>query len=169
MFPVRTILHPTDFSDCSRYAFHLASAMAKEQGARLVILHVKPTLVSLVAYGEALAQLEPEDYQEKLWEVLHWFQVPDDRVRVEHRLVTGDPAQEILALADEVGCDVIVMGSHGRTGLQRLIVGSVAEHVLRQARCPVVTVKTPPGFGSAAQPIVVAATPTKMTFEAGQS
>ncbi len=145
MIKIRTILHPTDFSDCSRFAFRLASLLAREQGARLVILHVKQILGPMVAYGNAVAQLESSQDQEKHWEMLGRFQVSDSRVSVEHRLVEGDAAREIVRVADEVGCDLIVMGSHGRTGLQRLVVGSVAEQVPRKARCPVVTVKVPHG------------------------
>jgi nucleotide-binding universal stress UspA family protein len=64
-------------------------------------------------------------------------------VQLEYRLGTGDPATEILRLAGETKCDLIVMGTHGRTGLTRLVLGSVAEEVLRQAPCPVLAVKTP--------------------------
>ncbi len=143
MFKIRTILHPTDFSDCSRFAFRLASLLAREQGARLLILHVKQVLGPMVAYGDATAQLESSEDQDKHWEMLRRFQVSDSRVSVEHRLVEGDAAREIVRVANEVGCDLIVMGSHGRTGLQRLVFGSVTEQVLRKARCPVMTVKIP--------------------------
>jgi nucleotide-binding universal stress UspA family protein len=63
------------------------------------------------------------------------------KIRVEHHLREGDPATEILALAQEIGCDLIVIGTHGRTGVGRLLMGSVAEAVLRRAPCPVLTVK----------------------------
>jgi nucleotide-binding universal stress UspA family protein len=68
----------------------------------------------------------------------------DSKVRVKHRLAEGDAATEILRLAKETQADVIVMGTHGRTGLVRVLMGSVAEQVVRKAPCPVVTVKTPP-------------------------
>jgi universal stress protein A len=140
---IRTILHPTDFSDCSRYAFRVAGMLAREQGARLVVLHVKLTLGPLVAYGEALADLEPEGSPERLLEVLHRLRLSDPEVQVEHRLVEGQGADEILRRAEELGADLIVMGTHGRTGLGRLLMGSVAGEVVRNARCPVVTVKIP--------------------------
>jgi nucleotide-binding universal stress UspA family protein len=60
---------------------------------------------------------------------------------VAHHLVRGDPAAEIVRLARKAKCDLIVMGSHGRTGLQRLLMGSVAEEVARNAHCPVLTVR----------------------------
>jgi nucleotide-binding universal stress UspA family protein len=141
MFPVQTILCPTDFSDCSRSAFRLAGSLARAHGARLLVLHVNPPLGPLVAAGQARAQLQPPDHPERLWHALHRFQVPDANVRLEHQLAEGDPAREILRVAGESRCDLIVMGTHGRTDLERLLLGSVAERVLRQARCPVVTVK----------------------------
>ena len=151
MSPIHTILHPTDFSDCSRYAFRLAGMLARQQSARLVVLHVNPTLGSMVAYDEALAELEPEGSQEKLLEILHRLRVSDPKVQVEHRLVDGDGAQEILRVAGEVRADLIVMGTHGRTGLGRLLMGSVAGEILRNAQCPVVTVKIPHTVSQATQ------------------
>jgi nucleotide-binding universal stress UspA family protein len=62
---------------------------------------------------------------------------------VETRLLEGEPARTIVDLAREAGADLIVLGSHGRTGLDRLLMGSVAEHVVRKAGCPVLTVKSP--------------------------
>lgn len=167
MSSLHTILHPTDFSDCSRYAFRLAGMLAREQGARLVILHVKPTLGPMVAYGEALAELEPEGSQEKRWAILHRLRVSDPKVQVEHRLVEGQGAQEILRQAAEIGADLIVMGTHGRTGLSRLLMGSVAGEVLHKAQCPVVTVKIPHPVSHAIQspatePAATKATPTSV-------
>jgi quercetin dioxygenase-like cupin family protein len=63
---------------------------------------------------------------------------------VEHRVAEGDPADEILLLTESLRCDLVVMGTHGRTGLGRFLAGSVAEEVLRKAVCPVLVVKTPP-------------------------
>ena len=143
MLEIRTILHPTDFSDCSRLAFQLAATLAREHGARLIVLHVKQTLGPRVAYGKALAQLQPEEYQEWLRKILARFDVSNNRVQVEHRLSEGNAANEILGVARETMCDIIVMGTHGRTGLDRLVLGSVSDVVLRQAPCPVVTVKVP--------------------------
>ena len=151
MSSIHTILHPTDFSDCSRYAFRLAGMLAREQGARLIILHVNPTLGPEVACREVLAELEPEGSREKLLKILHRLQVSDPKVQVEHRLVDGEGVPEILQLAAEVRADLIVMGTHGRTGLGRLPMGSVAGEVLRNAQCPVVTVKIPHTVSQATQ------------------
>jgi nucleotide-binding universal stress UspA family protein len=65
----------------------------------------------------------------------------DSSVSTQHRLLEGDPAEEILKVAQGEGVDMIVMGTHGATGLTRLLMGSVAEHVLRKAPCPVLTVR----------------------------
>jgi nucleotide-binding universal stress UspA family protein len=142
MLPVRTVLHPTDFSDYSSHAFRLACSLARDYGARLLVLHVAPPPV--IVYSEGLAiPPEPAKYKDQLWQQLRQVQAGDPKVRVEHRLVEGDAVAEILRTAGETKCDLIVMGTHGRTGLGRLLMGSVAEQVVRKAPCPVVTVKTP--------------------------
>ena len=144
MLTIETILHPTDFSDSSDYAFRLAHSLARDHGSRLIVLHVVATLgPELVTYGEAATELEPESYRQKLWADLRKIQPKDDRVRVEHRLAEGDDAAEIVRVAQETGCGLIVMATHGRTGLQRILMGSVAEQVVRRASCPVLTVKSP--------------------------
>jgi len=141
MLPIHTILHPTDFSDRSQLAFRLACALARDYGARLVLLHVAP--IPVLVYGEGVVPPQPDDYLEQLEEELHRLQAPDPSIHVEHRLKEGDPVTEILEVAEETGADLVVMGTHGRTGLGRLLMGSVAEHVVRRASCPVLTVRTP--------------------------
>ena len=142
MFPIQTILHPTDFSSHSRYAFQLACSLAKDHGARLIVLHVvAPPPIG--AYSNGFLPVAPDEDRQRLEELLHHFQPKDEQVRVEHRLADGDPASEIMRTAQESNCDLIVMGTHGRTGLRRLLMGSVAEEVVRKARCPVLTIKTP--------------------------
>jgi nucleotide-binding universal stress UspA family protein len=133
MLPIQTILHPTDFSERSGYAFQLACSLARDHGARLIVLHVMP--VPLVQ--------EKFLYREEMAGELNRLGAPDARVRVEHRLEEGDAATQILRVAQETGCDLIAMGTHGRTGLGRLLMGSVAEQVLRMASCPVLTVRAP--------------------------
>lgn len=142
MLHLETILHPSDFSSHSEYAFRLACSLARDHGARLIVFHVVTTLgPELVPYGEAVSQLQPEGYQQQLWDDLRRIQPPEPSVTVDHRLAEGDPAEEILRLATETHCDMIVLGTHGRTGLERLLMGSVAEQVVRRAPCPVLTVK----------------------------
>jgi nucleotide-binding universal stress UspA family protein len=141
MLAVRTILHPTDFSGCSRQAFRLAAVLARQERARLVVLHVKPPDTPTVSSGNRLAEMQPEEHDEKVREVLGRFRVDDPTVTVEHRVAAGNAARVILEQADKSGCDLIVMGTHGRTGPDRLLLGSVAEQVLCRAHCPVLTVR----------------------------
>jgi nucleotide-binding universal stress UspA family protein len=140
MFPIRTILHPTDFSEHSRAAAQLACALARDYDARLVVLHVLPPSV---VYGEGMVYVPPETYQEEARPQLERVAAGDPNLRVERRMIDGAAATEILEVAREVACDLIVLGTHGRTGLRRLLMGSVAEQVVRKAPCPVMTVKTP--------------------------
>ncbi|MGE3807599.1 MAG: universal stress protein [Gemmataceae bacterium] len=140
---LHTILCPTDFSESSHYAFHLAMSLARDHGAQVVVAHV---MAPPLAYDEVVASLPPEFYKEKIWESFRNLEASDPRVRelrVETKLVEGDPIAEIVGLAEETACDLIVMGTHGRSGLRRLLMGSVAENVLRKAPCPVLTVKGP--------------------------
>jgi nucleotide-binding universal stress UspA family protein len=144
---IRIILHPTDFSESADFAFHLACALAQAQGARIHVLHVgRHPVISPVA---GTVPPEPERYQEELANKLRGIRADDPKIPVEHQLVfVGDAAAEILRVAQRIGSDLIFMGTHGRTGLRRLLMESVAEQVIRKAACPVVTVKSPlPGTG----------------------
>jgi nucleotide-binding universal stress UspA family protein len=142
MLSIRTILHPTDFSENSDLAFRLACALAWDYGARLVVLHVvAPPATALHAEGVTIPP--PAVPHEPLRDALHRLKPSDPQVVVEYRLIEGDAATEIVGLAEAMNCDVIFMGTHGRTGLSRVLMGSVAEQVLRKAPCPVVTVKKP--------------------------
>ena len=140
MLRLATILHPTDFSPLSEHAFHLACSLARDHGGRLIVLHV--AVPPVVGYGGAMTP-PPEGDWKALDEQLRRIQANDANIPVEHILREGDPAAEILRVAEEHKCDLIVMGSHGRTGVARLLMGSVAEHVVRKAECPVLVVKTP--------------------------
>jgi nucleotide-binding universal stress UspA family protein len=142
VLPIRTILHPTDFSARSEWAFQAAHSLARDHGARLVVLYVRAPTV--VAYGE-LGPIVPDPIRtpEDMKDNLSALRTLDPRVAVEYRLGEGEPAAEILRLASELKANLIVMGTHGRTGLGRLLMGSVAEVVLRRAPCPVLTLKAP--------------------------
>jgi predicted phosphoribosyltransferase/nucleotide-binding universal stress UspA family protein len=154
----RTILHPTDFSESSRAAFALACSLARDHGGRLVVLHVLE--VPVAAYLGGVLVPEPEAELKTVWAKLRELRPDDPAIEVEHRLLEGEPAAEILGLAEEIDCDLIVMGTHGRTGLTRLALGSVAETVLRKAPCPVLTIKVAapnPGEGASRQSAVAGA------------
>jgi len=141
MLPIRTILHPTDFSDRSQHAFRLACSLARDYGAELAVLHVVPT--PLAVYMEGVVAEPMTDFQEELQAQLCALKPEFPEVKPEYRTVEGDAIHEILRFAAEHPCDLIVMGTHGRTGLGRFLMGSVAEGVVRKAACPVLTVKTP--------------------------
>ena len=141
MLGIKTILHPTDFSAHSDVAFRLACSLARDYGARLLVAHVVEP--PLPIYGDGLVLPTAQGIKKPLQALLHQLLPQDPKVQVEHRLLEGDASTEILRVAKEVGCHLIVMGAHGRTGLGRLLMGSVAEQVLRRASCPVLTVKTP--------------------------
>ena len=145
MFQPRLLLHPTDFSDSSHYAYQVALDLARQHGGKILVLHVVETLgPENVTYGEATTKLEPEAYRQRLWDDLRReVPAPEGGVPVEHFLAEGDPAHQIERLARERQCDLIVMGTHGHTGLLHLLVGSVAEKVIRLAPCPVLITKLP--------------------------
>jgi len=146
MLRIATILHPTDFSDRSGYALQLACALARDHGARIVILKVVPQ--PTVVYGEGIIPPEPDLLIAEAEEHLRNLVVPDANIPIERVSREGDPATEILRLAREINANLIALGTHGRTGLERLLMGSVAEQVMRQATCPVLTVKGPVALSS---------------------
>src|SRR5262249_13527498 len=132
MLPIHTLLYPTDFSPHAEFAFPMACALARDYGARLIVAHVR--LIPTVAFTEMGAVVGPPvESVAELEDKLHAVKPVDAAIPVEYRLLEGSPAEEIVTLAREVGADLIVMGTHGRTGLGRLLVGSVAELVLRRA------------------------------------
>ncbi|HSQ54531.1 MAG TPA: universal stress protein [Gemmata sp.] len=139
MMHIAKILHPTDLSENSKPAFLVACALARDYQAELIVLHVsKPTPVYAPdGIAMPLPVEEPLELRARLAQVLP----SDKKIKVQHRLVDGDPGSEILKAAKGEGADVIVMGTHGATGLMRLLMGSVAEDVLRKAPCPVLTVR----------------------------
>jgi nucleotide-binding universal stress UspA family protein len=136
MLANKTILHPTDLSAAADRAFQLAASLAREYDARLIVLHV--VCLPAVMYGPP-----PESYLDHLLEELRRQRPSDPTVRVQNLLVEGAPAAAILRAARETACDLIVMGTRGRAGLGRLLLGSVAEGVVRRACCPVLTVRGP--------------------------
>jgi nucleotide-binding universal stress UspA family protein len=139
---IRAILHPTDFSQNSESAQLVARSLACELRTRLIILHVAP--IHALVDGTAAADVDPRTYRDALDSVRKRLDGPDLNYPVEIRLNRGFDRDEILQVAKEVGCGLIVMGTHGRTGLGRLLMGSVAESVLTRANCPVLIVKPEP-------------------------
>jgi nucleotide-binding universal stress UspA family protein len=139
----KTILHPTDFSQSASEALRIACSLASQHAAKLILLHVAQRPVSSVAGMSVPPPPPPTVDWSGLRAELHALVEGIKNVSVETRLLEGEPASSIVDLARDVGADLIVIGSHGRTGLSRVLMGSVAEHVVRKAGCPVLTVKTP--------------------------
>jgi nucleotide-binding universal stress UspA family protein len=146
------ILVPVDFSSCSHAACDLASSMAMKLGATIELLHVQeppawqgfviPELVvnvpneastSLYKFVQTRTQRALEHLAEKLQHA--------GVTQVRHRQEAGEPGKVIISVAEEERFDLIVMGTHGRKGFERLVMGSVAERVVRRAPCPVLTVR----------------------------
>lgn len=133
--PEKTIVFPTDFSTASDAALVHAAALARQSGARLLIVHVEePPL----AYGGGeLYYGLPEPSSERILKMLEDVRPADPAVPFTHRLTMGDPAAEIVRIAGDETAEMIVLGTHGRTGITRLLMGSVAESIVRHAPCPV--------------------------------
>lgn len=147
----KTILLPHDFSSCANHAAAVARDEAKAHGSRVVLLHVidlphqiQPDYVivpgatgapiNVKDYAIASAEAHLQDLAQRLGK---------DGLAVTTFVRVGNPIEEINRIADEERVDLVVMGTHGRTGLQHLLVGSVAERVVRSSKVPVLTVRQP--------------------------
>lgn len=141
MLPIRKILCPTDFSDSARAAFELACALARDYRASLAVVHVAPPPPAYAVEGIAipLPAEEPDEVRARLVQL---YPVTSG-VEVEYHVLDGDAGDQIVNAARDAKADVIVMGTHGKSGLTRLLMGSVAESVVRHAPCPVLTVRGP--------------------------
>jgi nucleotide-binding universal stress UspA family protein len=137
MLPIKTILVATDFSEMSEHAFRFAGALARDYHARLIAVHVVQPPVAV--YAETAVFLEEPD-QSAAREALRTMSFPG--VDIEYRLMEGEPVSTIVQVARETSSDLIVLGTHGRSGIMRVLLGSVAEGVLREAPCPVMTIKS---------------------------
>ena len=143
----KTILYATDYSPASQGAMKIALLLARQTGATLLIAHVSDRETYPV--GELFDEEMAPDRAEL--EELHAVMSPDPRVKCEHRLLYGEPgsservkpAEAILKLAGQVHPVSIVVGTHGRTGLMHMLMGGVAETIVRRAPCTVITVKQP--------------------------
>lgn len=142
---LHAILFPTDFSELNRAALQYASTLAAEAGAVLHIVHVHDPR-DLSETTDDAASVYSTVWQQKLEvsrNLLDSVVPTTPGVVYEQHCPVGRSENEIVALATEIGADLIVMASHGRTGLSRLLMGSVAESVMRMAPCPVLIVRQP--------------------------
>lgn len=135
----KKVVLPTDFSNTSKAALSLAESIVRDQGGKLYIVHVEEPPAAYgggdLFYGIPSATLE--DVKRLLLEV----KPSDPAIAYEHHLVHGAPAEAIVTFAESVDADMIVIGTHGRTGVNRMLIGSVAEAVVRRANCPVLSYK----------------------------
>lgn len=143
--PPQCILAPTDFSDASRPALEEAIALARRWRARLVLLHVIEPIVQAYAWASDLAGgeiyvIEPEELQPEWDALIAALDLKD--VQWTSRTVKGDVATSVAAAAQELPADLVVVGTHGRTGLAHALLGSVAEGVARSVSRSVLAVRT---------------------------
>jgi len=145
---ISRILCPVDFSKSSEHALRYAHGFAETHQAQLILLHVMdyasldiPDFPSAIEFSADTIQQIREVCDKRLQELA--ARETTGSVPLDSRLVSGTPAYEIINTAKEEAVDLIVMGTQGRTGLSHVLMGSVAEKVIRKAPCPVLTVKSP--------------------------
>jgi nucleotide-binding universal stress UspA family protein len=149
MLPIKRILVPTDFGECSAPAVRLAAELADKFGAELVLLHVVQDLALAMpdavmptpVPGPDLGQLIDAG-KVGLTNLIEREKLGRLNPRTEVRV--GSPVPEIVSAAADLKADLLCVGTHGRTGLAHLLLGSQAERIIREAPCPVVTVKPSP-------------------------
>jgi universal stress protein A len=145
---IKTILVPTDFSDFAEYAYNWAWGLADDCKAKIVLFHAAPTMSHLAfpesVYYPDLARMERELIADAEKRVGEFAAKKGTRpVLVETRVTVGEAVWEICRMAEKEHADLIIMGSHGRTGLSHVVLGSVAERVVRHAPCPVLVARRP--------------------------
>jgi nucleotide-binding universal stress UspA family protein len=147
---IRSILLPTDFSDCASYALGYAASLARTFGSSIVCVHVIEPMVPTVGYSGMTEPLPIADIADQL-ENSAERELPKlggreefAGLEVEEVIAHGEAAAEIVRVAKDKNVDLIVISSHGRTGLGRILFGSTAEAVVRHASCPVLVVKPSP-------------------------
>jgi nucleotide-binding universal stress UspA family protein len=138
MLPIDQIVVPVDFSEHSRRALADAIEVAQQFGSRIHLVHASD-LPEKIPLADEWCQAMKEEIARALDTYVDLAR--EAGVPAEIHLSDGQPWQAIVHLADEVGADLIVMGSHGRTGISHAFLGSVAERTLRTASCPVLVVK----------------------------
>jgi nucleotide-binding universal stress UspA family protein len=145
MINLQTILVPSDFSACSDAAVRYGLELARRFDARLHLLHVvqDPATQPWAAEGMMLPILEVEQWQEAARARLSVAVPVADAGRVTTVVTVATPCEEILRYAEAYAADLIVMGTHGRAGMSHMLLGSIAERVVRRAPCPVLTVRHP--------------------------
>ena len=152
MLPFKKILCPTDFSEPAFTALKRAEELARHFAAELIVAHVIPLLPGPHSFPDPQADFSfdvPLFQQELAIKAEQMLKdlVSHHKVGTRDLVTTGEAAPEILRIARQEHVDLIVIASHGLTGWRRLVFGSVAEKVVRQAACPVLTISAPPEPG----------------------
>jgi nucleotide-binding universal stress UspA family protein len=142
----KRICCPIDFSDASRAAMEVAADLARRHGAELVLLHAYPIPGYTFPDGSVVASPKMmQELAEGAERHLEEWRLEAERLvgapRVGKAKAIGEPAAEIVGYAKDERVDLLVLGTHGRTGLEHALMGSVAERVVRRAHCPVLTVR----------------------------
>jgi nucleotide-binding universal stress UspA family protein len=155
MIKMRKILHPTDFSEFSSHAMRYAASFAQEYAATLYVLHIVEEVHTPLyfdvpqfylqspdsrSWTQLMAEMEDKS-RRSLEDILP--QEFKSTIQTVYLIRRGDPFHEIMQCASDIQADIIVCGTHGRTGLQHALFGSVAEKLVRKAPCPVFTVRMP--------------------------
>lgn len=144
---VERILFPTDFSEGSAHALHYAVDLVKHYNAKLYILHVIYDIGK--AFGSHVPHVSADELHKEMntWAMKEMDTCCIEETRglakVDKSVLVGVPYEEIIKFADKENIDLIVIGTYGRSGLERFIFGSTAERVVRRAPCPVMTVRVP--------------------------
>jgi nucleotide-binding universal stress UspA family protein len=137
----RSVVVPVDFSDASKAAVDLAMELV-DAPEHVNVIHVSPSIFP-TEIGYVWEAYDEKDYLEKAEAYLKPWLADEKYHGVNHVIKMGSPGEEIVSHAQEVGAELVVIPSHGRTGLKRLLLGSVAERVVRLAECPVLVLKPP--------------------------
>ena len=147
MLPLQKILVPTDFSDTASEALKYSADLANRYDAEVTLLHVYP--LPGLAYSEGFVAPSPEAMESAIELINRAMKQSLERAReagvqkLASQSISGHPFPVIVQTARDGDYDLIVMGTHGRTGLRHALLGSVTEKVVRKAHCPVLTVRTP--------------------------
>lgn len=142
MIRIGTILHCTDFSDAAQQAWSVSLVLARDHGAKLVLLYVGRS--GEFSFEDETVTVDPVDSaHDRLKSMAHQA----GSLTVACEVMSGEPGPQIVEAAKKWNADLIIMGNHGQTGPDKRIIGSVAEYVVRNAHCAVMTLK--PGAGCA--------------------
>jgi nucleotide-binding universal stress UspA family protein len=144
---IKSILFPTDFSEGSAQALQYAVDLSKRYGARLYVVHVIYDIAKATGWYVPHVSMDEmyKDIQEGAKKELERFGVEElaGVKNVERRVITGVPHEEIINFVGANKIDLIIMGTHGRKGIDKILFGSTAAQVVRHAPCPVLTVRLP--------------------------